>query len=94
LRSDSRRTATDPSYAPGEFLAADGKTVQGFEVDLSTRSPQIRRQDRVGAGQVPQHYRWSQRQRTKTFRPPCQHGAEAEVAHEVELAKVLEEIVD
>jgi polar amino acid transport system substrate-binding protein len=25
---------TDASYAPNEFLAADGKTVQGFDVDL------------------------------------------------------------
>jgi polar amino acid transport system substrate-binding protein len=25
---------TDPSYAPSEFLAADGKTVEGFDVDL------------------------------------------------------------
>jgi polar amino acid transport system substrate-binding protein len=25
---------TDPTYAPNEFLAADGKTVQGFDVDL------------------------------------------------------------
>ncbi len=25
---------TDPSYSPNEFLAADGKTVQGFDVDL------------------------------------------------------------
>lgn len=25
---------TDASYAPSEFLAADGKTVQGFDVDL------------------------------------------------------------
>jgi len=28
------RIGTDPTYAPNEFLAADGKTVQGFEVDL------------------------------------------------------------
>jgi polar amino acid transport system substrate-binding protein len=28
------RIGTDSSYAPNEFLAADGKTVQGFEVDL------------------------------------------------------------
>jgi polar amino acid transport system substrate-binding protein len=28
------RIGTDASYAPNEFLAADGKTVQGFEVDL------------------------------------------------------------
>ncbi|HET9778685.1 MAG TPA: ABC transporter substrate-binding protein [Propionibacteriaceae bacterium] len=28
------KIGTDPSYAPNEFLAADGKTVQGFEVDL------------------------------------------------------------
>jgi polar amino acid transport system substrate-binding protein len=27
---------TDASYAPSEFLAADGKTVQGFDVDLFT----------------------------------------------------------
>ena len=28
------KIGTDPTYAPSEFLAADGKTVQGFEVDL------------------------------------------------------------
>jgi polar amino acid transport system substrate-binding protein len=28
------KIGTDPSYAPNEFLAGDGKTVQGFEVDL------------------------------------------------------------
>jgi polar amino acid transport system substrate-binding protein len=28
------KIGTDPSYAPNEFLAADGKTVQGFDVDL------------------------------------------------------------
>jgi len=28
------KIGTDPTYAPNEFLAADGKTVQGFEVDL------------------------------------------------------------
>ena len=28
------RVGTDASYAPSEFLAADGKTVQGFDVDL------------------------------------------------------------
>ncbi len=27
---------TDASYAPSEFLAADGKTVEGFDVDLFT----------------------------------------------------------
>lgn len=27
---------TDASYAPSEFLAADGKTVQGFDIDLFT----------------------------------------------------------
>ena len=27
---------TDSSYAPSEFLAADGKTIQGFDVDLFT----------------------------------------------------------
>ena len=33
-------------------------------------------------------------ERTKTFLRRVKHEAEAEVAHEVELAKVLEEIVD
>jgi len=28
------KIGTDASYAPSEFLAADGKTVQGFDVDL------------------------------------------------------------
>jgi polar amino acid transport system substrate-binding protein len=28
------KIGTDASYAPNEFLAADGKTVQGFDVDL------------------------------------------------------------
>jgi polar amino acid transport system substrate-binding protein len=28
------KIGTDATYAPNEFLAADGKTVQGFEVDL------------------------------------------------------------
>ena len=28
------KIGTDSSYAPNEFLAADGKTVQGFEVDV------------------------------------------------------------
>ena len=28
------KVGTDASYAPNEFLAADGKTVQGFDVDL------------------------------------------------------------
>jgi polar amino acid transport system substrate-binding protein len=28
------RIGTDATYAPNEFLAADGKTVQGFDVDL------------------------------------------------------------
>ena len=28
------KIGTDPSYAPNEFLAGDGKTVQGFDVDL------------------------------------------------------------
>jgi polar amino acid transport system substrate-binding protein len=28
------RIGTDASYAPSEFLAADGKTVQGFDVDV------------------------------------------------------------
>jgi polar amino acid transport system substrate-binding protein len=28
------KIGTDPTYAPSEFLAADGKTVQGFDVDL------------------------------------------------------------
>jgi polar amino acid transport system substrate-binding protein len=28
------KVGTDASYAPNEFLAGDGKTVQGFEVDL------------------------------------------------------------
>jgi polar amino acid transport system substrate-binding protein len=28
------KIGTDASYAPSEFLAADGKTVEGFEVDL------------------------------------------------------------
>ncbi len=27
---------TDASYAPSEFLAADGKTIQGFDIDLFT----------------------------------------------------------
>ena len=35
LASDGRLTVgTDSTYAPNEFLAADGKTVQGFDVDL------------------------------------------------------------
>ena len=34
------KIGTDPTYAPNEFLAGDGKTVQGFDVDSSTRSPQ------------------------------------------------------
>ena len=28
------KIGTDPSYAPSEILAADGKTIEGFEVDL------------------------------------------------------------
>jgi polar amino acid transport system substrate-binding protein len=28
------KIGTDPTYAPSEFLAADGKTVEGFDVDL------------------------------------------------------------
>jgi polar amino acid transport system substrate-binding protein len=28
------KIGTDPTYAPNEFLAADGKTVQGFDIDL------------------------------------------------------------
>ena len=28
------KVGTDPTYAPSEFLAADGKTVQGFDVDV------------------------------------------------------------
>jgi polar amino acid transport system substrate-binding protein len=28
------KIGTDPAYAPSEFLAADGKTVEGFDVDL------------------------------------------------------------
>jgi polar amino acid transport system substrate-binding protein len=28
------KIGTDPTYAPNEFLAADGKTVQGFDVDV------------------------------------------------------------
>jgi polar amino acid transport system substrate-binding protein len=28
------KIGTDPTYAPSEFLAGDGKTVQGFDVDL------------------------------------------------------------
>jgi polar amino acid transport system substrate-binding protein len=28
------KIGTDSTYAPNEFLAADGKTVQGFDVDL------------------------------------------------------------
>jgi polar amino acid transport system substrate-binding protein len=28
------KIGTDPTYAPNEFLAGDGKTVQGFDVDL------------------------------------------------------------
>jgi polar amino acid transport system substrate-binding protein len=28
------KVGTDASYAPNEFLAADGKTVQGFEIDV------------------------------------------------------------
>jgi polar amino acid transport system substrate-binding protein len=28
------RIGTDPTYAPNEFLAADGKTIQGFDVDV------------------------------------------------------------
>jgi polar amino acid transport system substrate-binding protein len=28
------RVGTDSTYAPSEFLAADGKTVQGFDIDL------------------------------------------------------------
>jgi polar amino acid transport system substrate-binding protein len=28
------KIGTDPTYAPNEFLAADGKTVQGMDVDL------------------------------------------------------------
>ena len=28
------KIGTDPTYAPNEFLAADGKTVQGFDVNL------------------------------------------------------------
>src|SRR6478672_10188444 len=27
---------TDASYAPSEFLAGDGKTIQGFDIDLFT----------------------------------------------------------
>jgi polar amino acid transport system substrate-binding protein len=35
LAADGMLTVgTDPTYAPNEFLAADGKTVQGFDVDL------------------------------------------------------------
>jgi polar amino acid transport system substrate-binding protein len=28
------KIGTDPTYAPNEFLAGDGKTVQGFDIDL------------------------------------------------------------
>jgi len=28
------KIGTDPSYAPNEFLAADGKTIEGFEIEL------------------------------------------------------------
>ncbi|HEY6811139.1 MAG TPA: ABC transporter substrate-binding protein, partial [Propionibacteriaceae bacterium] len=28
------KIGTDATYAPSEFLAADGKTVEGFDVDL------------------------------------------------------------
>jgi len=35
IAADGKLTiGTDPTYAPSEFLAADGKTVQGFDVDL------------------------------------------------------------
>lgn len=35
IKSDGKITVgTDASYAPNEFLDADGKTVKGFEVDL------------------------------------------------------------
>lgn len=30
------KVATDPTYAPAESVAADGKTIEGFDVDLGT----------------------------------------------------------
>ena len=35
IKSDGKITVgTDSTYAPNEFLAADGKTIQGFDIDL------------------------------------------------------------
>ena len=35
IKSDGKITVgTDSTYAPNEFLAADGKTIEGFDVDL------------------------------------------------------------
>jgi polar amino acid transport system substrate-binding protein len=37
IKSDGKiLVGTDASYAPNEFLAEDGKTIQGFDVDLFT----------------------------------------------------------
>lgn len=37
IKTDGSITVgTDSTYAPNEFLAADGKTIQGFDVDLFT----------------------------------------------------------
>ena len=33
------KIGTDATYAPNEFLAGDGKTVQGFDVDVFMQSP-------------------------------------------------------
>jgi len=33
-KSGTLHVGTDSTYAPSEFLAADGKTVQGFDIDL------------------------------------------------------------
>ena len=60
------KIGVDASYAPNEFLAGDGKTVQGMDVDVfNAVACQVRGQDRVAPGRLRQHHQRRQWQEVR-----------------------------
>ena len=60
------KIGVDARYAPNEFLAGDGKTVQGMDVDVFNAGRlQVRGQDRVAPGRLRQHHQRRQWQEVR-----------------------------
>jgi polar amino acid transport system substrate-binding protein len=60
------KIGVDASYAPNEFLAGDGKTVQAWTSDVFNAGRcQVRGQDRVASGRLRQHHQRRQWQEVR-----------------------------